>query len=144
MPSTPRRREEYGRRIARAMALIASRPDDPPGLEALAAVATFSPFPVHREVAGETPAETLAHARLSRAAVDLEGREEVWVVAVPPARVAVLRVQGPYAELERVYSWLRGPWLPESGEGPADQPVMEDYLVARELRGFQVAAGLGW
>ncbi|MBK1659667.1 AraC family transcriptional regulator [Paracraurococcus ruber] len=266
MPSRQRTREDYGRRVARAMALIASRLDDPPGLEALAEAAAFSPFHFHRvyrEVAGETPVETLARARLSRAAVDLlrgplpiarvarragygsaaaftrafraaygvppgayrargglgalpprpgfASREtamhsvtfrdepalrlavlrhigpyeaigpsfdrllawagprglfrpetrsialyhddpltvpaaqlrsdagitvppdvsaegEVRILEVPAARCAVLRFKGPYAELEPVYSWLYGSWLPGSGEEPADQPVMEEYL----------------
>jgi AraC family transcriptional regulator len=62
---------DYGRRIARAIALIAADPARNPGLEELAAAAAFSPFHFHRvyrEITGETPAETLARERLSRAA----------------------------------------------------------------------------
>jgi AraC family transcriptional regulator len=40
----------------------------------------------------------------------------------------VLVFRGPYAELERAYSWLYRDWLPASGEEPADQPAREDYL----------------
>ncbi len=258
---------DYATRIARAMALIAARPDDPPGLEALAAAAAFSPFHFHRvyrAIAGETPAETAARGRLQAAAVALLGsaepvarvarrcgygsqaaftrafkaaygvppaayrasgglarammhtghpaqegsmfdvtirgseamrlaavahqgpynqigsafdRLQAWGAgrgligpatrflalyhddpnSVPPeklrsqagftvgaevaaqgevhildvpafARVAVLRFQGPYAELERPYTWLYGTWLPGSGEEPADAPSMEEYL----------------
>jgi len=35
---------------------------------------------------------------------------------------------GPYAELERVYRWLYGTWLAQSGEEPADAPTIEAYL----------------
>jgi len=72
----PATRLDYGRRIARAMALIAADPRHAPSLEApslkeLAEAAAFSPFHFHRiyrELTGETPAETLARERLSRAA----------------------------------------------------------------------------
>jgi len=65
---------DHARRIARAMALLADRIDDPPSLDALADAAAFSPYHFHRAyrmLAGETPAETLARLRLSRAAVAL-------------------------------------------------------------------------
>ena len=74
MPMKPATQLDYGRRIARAMARLADRPDRPPTLEELAAAAAFSPCHFHRiyrAVAGEVPAETLAPARLSRAAVEL-------------------------------------------------------------------------
>lgn len=53
---------------------------------------------------------------------------EVGLREVPALRVAVLRHQGPYAELEAAYDQLYGAWLPGSGEEPADYPVMEEYL----------------
>jgi AraC family transcriptional regulator len=68
----PSTRLDYGRRIARAMALIAADPARSPTLEELAGAAAFSPFHFHRiyrELTGETPAETLARLRLSQAAV---------------------------------------------------------------------------
>jgi AraC family transcriptional regulator len=257
---------DYGRRIARAIALIAADPARNPGLEELAAAAAFSPFHFHRvyrEITGETPAETLARERLSRAAAllvrdalpvavvakrcgygsaaaftrafraaygtppaayrdaggigaslpahtselketgmfDVEIRQEpalrlaalphrgpyaelgtvfdrlmAWAAArrligpetrflglyhddpstvparalrsdacltvaagveasdgvrildLPASRVAVLAFKGPYAELERAYTWLYRDWLPANGEEPADQPPREDYL----------------
>ncbi|MGK7870711.1 AraC family transcriptional regulator [Falsiroseomonas sp. E2-1-a20] len=261
---------DYGRRIARAIALIAADPARNPGLEELAAAAAFSPYHFHRiyrEITGETPAETLARERLSRAAgllvrdalpvalvakrcgygsaaaftrafraaygtppaayrdsggigaplpaptstpqepgmFDIEIRHEpplrlaalahrgpyaemgtvfdrlmAWAAArrlvgpetrflglyhndpatvparellsdacltvpagvpegmessdgvrildLPASRVAVLVFKGPYAELERAYTWLYRDWLPASGEEPADQPPREDYL----------------
>ncbi len=58
----------------------------------------------------------------------VEGTDGVRIVELPPTRVAVLVFKGPYAELERAYSWLYRDWLPASGEEPADQPAREDYL----------------
>jgi AraC family transcriptional regulator len=43
-------------------------------------------------------------------------------------RYAVVLHVGPYAELERPYSWLYGTWLPQSGEEPAHAPSVEEYL----------------
>jgi AraC family transcriptional regulator len=77
--------QDHATRIARAMALIAARPHDPPGLEALAEAAAFSPFHFHRVyhlVAGETPAQTAARARLGEAAAALlKGAAPVAAVA---------------------------------------------------------------
>jgi AraC family transcriptional regulator len=41
---------------------------------------------------------------------------------------AVLLHVGPYAELERAYTWLFREWLPASGREPADLPCVEEYL----------------
>ncbi len=70
-PAKPATRLDYGRRIARAIALIAADPARALRLEDLADAAAFSPFHFHRiyrEMTGETPAETQARERLSRAA----------------------------------------------------------------------------
>jgi len=266
MPVRTSTQRDYGRRIARAMAHIAENLDRAPGLDELAGVAAFSPFHFHRvyrALAGETPAETLLRARMSRAAVELlrgelplarvgrragygsaaafsrafraaygvppgayrargglvgtfgpgdkrkeriamfevtlreepamtlavirhagpydgiglvydrlmawagprglvgpEGRfiavylddpesvpaaalrseaglvvppgtaveGEVLLRDIPATRVAVVRWEGPYAELEPVYTWLYRDWLPASGEEPSALPAMEDYL----------------
>jgi AraC family transcriptional regulator len=80
----PSTRLDYGRRVARAMAVIAADPARTPTLEELADAAAFSPFHFHRiyrELTGETPAETLARERLSRAA-GLLVREALPVAAV--------------------------------------------------------------
>lgn len=45
-----------------------------------------------------------------------------------PGRFATIVHKGPYAELERVYRWLYGEWLPASGEEAADRPSFEEYL----------------
>ncbi|MDQ1080127.1 GyrI-like domain-containing protein [Pseudoroseomonas cervicalis] len=50
------------------------------------------------------------------------------LLTLPAQRVAVLRFQGPYAELEGAYTWLYRDWLPQSGEEPADAPCLERYL----------------
>ncbi|MBR0680503.1 AraC family transcriptional regulator [Roseomonas eburnea] len=85
MAARDRTGPDYASRIARAMALIAARPDDPPGLEDLAAAAAFSPFHFHRvyrAITGETPVETAARARLQEAAIALlKGGEKVALVA---------------------------------------------------------------
>jgi len=41
---------------------------------------------------------------------------------------AVILHVGPYAELERAYSWLYGVWLPQSGREAEDAPCVEQYL----------------
>lgn len=41
---------------------------------------------------------------------------------------AVLRHQGPYADLRAAYQWLYGEWLPASGREAADAPAFEEYL----------------
>jgi AraC family transcriptional regulator len=41
---------------------------------------------------------------------------------------AVLRHQGPYADMKAAYDWLYGEWLPRSGREPADAPNLEEYL----------------
>jgi len=50
------------------------------------------------------------------------------VLDLAGGRHAVLRHQGPYAELEGAYRWLYREWLPASGEEPADRPCFEEYL----------------
>ncbi len=41
---------------------------------------------------------------------------------------AVLRHQGPYADMPAAYRWLFGEWLVNSGREPADVPCFEAYL----------------
>lgn len=41
---------------------------------------------------------------------------------------AVLRYKGPYADMQKAYTWLYGEWLTQSGREPADAPCMEIYL----------------
>ncbi|WP_455210118.1 AraC family transcriptional regulator [Kaarinaea lacus] len=41
---------------------------------------------------------------------------------------AVLRYQGPYADMKAAYQWLYGVWLVQSEKEPADAPAFEEYL----------------
>ncbi|WP_417819800.1 AraC family transcriptional regulator [Terasakiella sp.] len=52
----------------------------------------------------------------------------VRTLDIQGGRYAVLRFKGSYAELQKGYDYLFGPWLNESGETPANAPVMEVYL----------------
>lgn len=105
MPTKPATQLDYGRRIARAMAHLAEHPDRTPTLEELAAVAAFSPCHFHRiyrAVASETPAETLARVRLSRAAVELLRSGE------PVARIARRAGYGGAAAFTRAFRAAHG------------------------------------
>jgi AraC family transcriptional regulator len=54
--------------------------------------------------------------------------EGLSTYTIGPGRCAVLRYQGPYADMRAAYRWLYGQWLPASGFEPADHPVFEEYL----------------
>lgn len=41
---------------------------------------------------------------------------------------AVLTFKGPYSELEQVYEWYYGEWVPNSGYQLANRPPFEEYL----------------
>lgn len=45
-----------------------------------------------------------------------------------PGRYAVLNYKGPYSDMQAVYQWLYGSWLPTSGQEADDAPVFEEYL----------------
>lgn len=53
---------------------------------------------------------------------------ELQVREIASGQYAAALHVGPYAELHRVYLWLLGTWLPESGEEAADAPCIEEYL----------------
>lgn len=55
-----------------------------------------------------------------------EGEARRLVIA--GGRHACILHKGPYVELEGAYRWLYHVWLPQSGEEPADQPIVEEYL----------------
>ena len=47
---------------------------------------------------------------------------------IPAGRYAILRHQGPYADLDRVYDWLAQEWFPAAGQRIAsDRPVVIEY-----------------
>jgi AraC family transcriptional regulator len=94
-------RIDYGRRIARVTAYIAEHLDAPLSVEALAAVAYFSPWHFHRiyrETTGETVTETVRRLRLHRAAGELI-RDET-----PLERVAHRAGYGSLAAFSRAFS----------------------------------------
>jgi AraC family transcriptional regulator len=41
---------------------------------------------------------------------------------------AVLRYQGPYADMKAAYQWLYGVWLVKSGKEPGNAPAFEEYI----------------
>lgn len=47
---------------------------------------------------------------------------------VSGGKYAVLEHKGPYATLEKAYTWLYGTWLPNSDEEPRDDPPLEVYV----------------
>ncbi len=148
MPTKPATQLDYGRRIARAMARIAERPDRTPTLDELAAVAAFSPCHFHRiyrAVAGETPAETLARARLSRAAAELLRS------AAPVAQVARRAGYGSAAAFTRAfraahgvppaaYRARRGIGLPVPAGDPPEEDTGMFHVPLRELPAMRLAA----
>jgi AraC family transcriptional regulator len=52
----------------------------------------------------------------------------VGVTSVAGGKYAVLRHQGPYADMAAAYQWLYGEWLVNSEHAAADAPVFEEYL----------------
>ena len=46
---------------------------------------------------------------------------------LPAGRTAIMTFTGPYSDLPKVYGYLFGSWLPESGENMADAPSYEVY-----------------
>ncbi len=76
---------DYGRRIERVVAHVATHLDEPLDLARLAEVACFSPHHFHRiyrALVGETVADTLRRLRLDRAAGDLvRGADDVAAIA---------------------------------------------------------------
>ena len=84
-------------------------------------------FAVYYDDPEAVPAEKLR----SEAALLLNTEVEddtVHMLDIPGGKHAVLRHQGPYAELGGVYRWLYRDWLPCSGNTPANRPAFEEYL----------------
>ncbi len=128
---------EYHRRLDKVIRYIGDHLDEELDLNRLASVSCFSLCHFHRiyaGITGETVAETVRRARLSRSAAclsvdgDIKPEGDVRVLDLAGGRHAVLLHKGPYAELNKAYAWLYGTWLPQSGEEAADRPVHEEYL----------------
>jgi AraC family transcriptional regulator len=61
--------------------------------------------------------------------VDISGGgSPVGMTSIAGGRYAVLRHQGPYADMASAYQWLYGEWLVNSEHEAADAPVFEEYL----------------
>ena len=75
-----------------------------------------------------TPAADLRSDACLTAPPAFAGDGELRPLTIAGGRCAVLLHVGPYAELERAYTWLYREWLPASGDEPADGPCVEEYL----------------
>lgn len=96
---------DHAARISRAVRHLSERLEHTPSLEELAGVAAFSPCHFHRvyrAMMGETPAETLARLRLSRAAAALIRTEQ------PMARIAREAGYGSTAAFTRAFREAHG------------------------------------
>lgn len=54
--------------------------------------------------------------------------QPLQIYELPEVECAVLRFQGPYADMAVAYRWFYGQWLPGSGREPQDLPPFEVYL----------------
>lgn len=96
---------DYHRRIDLVIAHIGAHLDDPLDLDALAAVACFSPYHFHRiyrSVMGETAAETMRRLRLDRAS------GEIVQSKTPVARIARRAGYGSVAAFTRAFTSVYG------------------------------------
>ncbi len=85
-------------------------------------------FGVYYDDPVSVPAQDLRADACISVGPDFKGDGDLRVLDLAGGRHAVLRFQGPYAELERPYNWLFGEWLPGSGETAADRPSFEWYV----------------
>lgn len=77
------------------------------------------------------PLVTPKDALYAQAAVALtlpEAASPLTATTIAAGRYAVMRHQGPYAELERAYHWFYQDWLLASPYQIADRPLVEEYL----------------
>jgi AraC family transcriptional regulator len=81
----------------------------------------------HQDPAG-TPVESLRSDACLEVPPSFASEGDVRTFAIPGGRQAAVLHVGPYAELNRAYTWLYGSWLIQSGEEPADHPCVEEYL----------------
>lgn len=141
-------RLDYGRRIARAMALIAADPARARTLEELAAAAAFSQFHFHRiyrELTGETPAETQTRERLSRAAALLL-REDAPVASIARrsgygSAAAFTRAFGAaYGMPPAAYRAAGGIGAPRARPTPTEEAWTMPEITLRDEPALRVAA----
>jgi AraC family transcriptional regulator len=85
-------------------------------------------FGIYYDDPSATPREALRSDACITAPDDWTPSGELRLSEIRGGRYAVTLHVGPYAEIERRYDWLYGRWLPQSGEEPADAPVVVEYL----------------
>lgn len=85
-------------------------------------------FGVYYDDPDSVPADRLRSDACITVGPEVEGDGEVRIIEIAGGPHAVLRHQGPYAELEAAYNSLYRGWLPASGREPADRPCFEEYL----------------
>jgi AraC family transcriptional regulator len=104
--------------------------------QALAAIAAdmrlFGPatrlFAIYYDNPSTTPKEALRSDACLTAPEGWSPDGRLEQKEIRGGRYAVTIHIGPYTELQQAYQWLYGTWLAQSGEAPADQPLIEEYL----------------
>jgi AraC family transcriptional regulator len=86
------------------------------------------PFGIYYDDPSVTPANDLRADACLLIPGDRVPAGELELREIRGGRYAAVLHVGPYAELHRPYKWLYGTWLAQSGEEPADAPVVEAYL----------------
>jgi AraC family transcriptional regulator len=85
-------------------------------------------FGIYYDDISATPVEALRSDACLTVPADWAPSDPLERRDIRGGRYAVLLHVGPYAELERAYTWLYGTWLAQSGEEAADAPCVEAYL----------------
>jgi AraC family transcriptional regulator len=85
-------------------------------------------FGIYYDDPSATPAEALRSEACITVPDDWAPSGDLQRREIQGGRYAVVLHVGPYAELERAYTWLYGTWLAQSGEEAADAPCVEAYL----------------
>lgn len=146
--TAPTSEQRYQQRIARVVAALARDPMASYSLDALAAIAHFSPFHFHRiyrGITGETVATTLRRMRLGSAARSLAvGRDSVTQIALaagydsPQAFTRAFREFSGHAPLDfrrRMSHWAAGDRTDNAAQAPqpGSRPVRIVERTARRI-----------
>ncbi|HEX2115738.1 MAG TPA: AraC family transcriptional regulator [Alphaproteobacteria bacterium] len=85
-------------------------------------------FGIYYDDPGSVPVDKLRSEAAFTIVDDVKVDGDVRAITLEGGRYAVIQHVGPYAELERAYSWLYRDWLPQSGEEAANRPTFEEYI----------------
>lgn len=85
-------------------------------------------FGIYYDDPTATPETALRSEACITVSPDWSPAGELQLREIRGGRYAVALHMGPYAELDRAYTWLFGTWLPASGEEADDVPCVEEYL----------------